>query len=261
MSESRFAHAGHVPDSPLVRTGIPDMPHAPACCLGQHWIVTLDGERLRQARRHQGLSQKELAEEAGVGVRTVGKLERQARPRCHFRTRARLATALGAHPQALTAAPEGPPGITQLAAGTVTAAPGEAGPGPGWKCSRTFPARADQVGQARAFLGRVLAGCPVLDELLLICSELASNAVQHSDSARPGGQFTLRAEVREGDYAWIEVEDQGGRWTRKGRSDERGRGLVVVDEVAGYWDIRGDDTGRVVCARLDWPAQAQCGER
>jgi serine/threonine-protein kinase RsbW len=253
VSESRFAHAGHVPDSPPVRTGIPDMPHAPACCLGQHWIVTLDGERLRQARQTRGLSQRELAEEAGVGVRTVGKLEGQARPRCHFRTRARLATALGAHPQALTAAPAGPPGAA-LGAGMVAAASGEAAPASGWKCSRTFPARADQVGQARAFVGRVLAGCPVLDELLLICSELASNAVQHSDSGRPGGQFTVRAEVREGDYAWIEVEDQGGRWARKDRSDERGRGLIVVDGVAAYWDIRGDDTGRAVCARLDWPA-------
>jgi anti-sigma regulatory factor (Ser/Thr protein kinase)/DNA-binding XRE family transcriptional regulator len=253
VTESRFAHAGHLPDSPLMSTGIPDMPRAPACCLGQHWIVTLDGERLRQARTRRGLSQKELAEEAGVGVRTVGKLERQDRPRCHFRTRARLAMALGAHPQALTAAPDRLPGIAQRAAETVTAVPGAAGSGPGWKCSRTFPARADQVGQARAFLGRVLAGCPVLDELLLICSELTSNAVQHSDSARPGGQFTVRAEVRERDYAWIEVEDQGGRWVRKDRSDERGRGLVVVDGIAAYWDIRGDDTGRVVCARLDWP--------
>jgi anti-sigma regulatory factor (Ser/Thr protein kinase) len=254
VSESRFAHAGHVPGSPLVVTGIPDMPRAPACCLGQHWIVILDGERLRQARKTRGLSQRALAEEAGVGVRTVGKLEGQARPRCHFRTRARLATALGAHPQALTATPEGPSGAPITTVGLMRAAHGEGEMAYGWKCSRTFPARADQVGQARAFVGRVLAGCPVLDELLLICSELASNAVQHSDSARPGGQFTVRAEVREGDYAWIEVEDQGGRWVRTDRSDERGRGLVVVDGVAAYWDIRGDDTGRAVCARLDWPA-------
>ena len=41
----------------------------------------------------------------------------------------------------------------------------------------------------------------------------------------------------------------------RGGLDARGRGLVVVDELAAYWDIRGDDTGRVVCARLDWPAR------
>jgi serine/threonine-protein kinase RsbW len=122
-----------------------------------------------------------------------------------------------------------------------------------WKCSRTFPARADQVSQARAFLGRVLADCPMTGDAVLICSELATNAVLHSESARPGGQFTVRAEAREGDYVWLEVEDRGGRWVENGSSDLRGRGLEIVAELADYWDVRGDDTARVVCARLDWP--------
>jgi anti-sigma regulatory factor (Ser/Thr protein kinase)/DNA-binding XRE family transcriptional regulator len=221
-----------------------------ARCAGRHWIVLLDGNRLRQARSMTGLSQERLAAEAGVSIATVARLERQVRPHCHFRTRARIAAVLGAHPQAITAAQDGG------AAVIITAAPGEAAFGPGWTCSRTFPARADQVGRARGFLRPMLAGCPVADEILLICSELASNAVQHSASARPGGQFTVRAEVRDRDYAWVEVEDEGGRWAAGNsgrRPDERGRGLVLVDKVAAYWDIRGDDTGRVVCARLDWP--------
>lgn len=58
---------------------------------------------------------------------------------------------------------------------------------------------------ARAYLRRVLDCWPQMDELLLICSELATNAVLHSQSAREGGQFTVRAEVRGGDYLWIEV--------------------------------------------------------
>jgi len=128
-----------------------------------------------------------------------------------------------------------------------------------WTCSRAFPAQADQIGQARKFLSRILAGCPVLDDVLLICSELATNAVLHSDSARPGGQFTVRAEVREGDYVWIEVEDQGGRWAEAGHSDQCGRGLMIVAQLADYWDVRGDDTGRIVCARLDWPGVAGDG--
>ena len=122
-----------------------------------------------------------------------------------------------------------------------------------WKCSRTFPARADQVSRARAFLGRVLADCPMADDAVLICSELATNAILHSDSARPGGHFTVRAEVREGDYVWLEAEDQGGRWAEGEPSDVRGRGLEIVAELADYWDVRGDDIARVVCARLDWP--------
>jgi hypothetical protein len=56
---------------------------------------------------------------------------------------------------------------------------------------------------------------------------------------------------------WVEVQDEGGRWlARKERSSERGRGLVVVDEVAGWWDIREEDASRVVCVRLDWPQAA-----
>jgi anti-sigma regulatory factor (Ser/Thr protein kinase) len=122
-----------------------------------------------------------------------------------------------------------------------------------WTCSRTFRGRADQVSQARAFLLRVLEGCRLAEDAVVICSELCTNAVLHSGSARPGGQFTVRAEVREGDYVWIEVEDQGGRWAECGGSVEAGRGLEIVAGLADYWDVRGDDLARVVCARLDWP--------
>ncbi|HXP19673.1 MAG TPA: ATP-binding protein [Streptosporangiaceae bacterium] len=128
-----------------------------------------------------------------------------------------------------------------------------------WTCSRTFPACRDQVRQARAFLRPVLAGCPKADDAILVCSELAANAVVHSASARPGGRFTIRAEVREGDYLWVEVEDEGGRWAGGGGSAERGRGLEVIAALADYWDIRGDDTGRTVCARLDWPGPVADG--
>jgi serine/threonine-protein kinase RsbW len=122
-----------------------------------------------------------------------------------------------------------------------------------WRCSRAFPARADQVTEARTFLARLLGECPLSDDAILICSELCTNAIVHSDSHREDGSFILRAEVREGDYVWLEVEDQGGRWAEPARCEESGRGLEIVVALADYWDVRGDDTGRVVCARLDWP--------
>lgn len=125
--------------------------------------------------------------------------------------------------------------------------------GSSWKCSWTFPAQAEQVAQARKFLSRMLADCRMHDDAVLICSELATNAIQHSESGQPGGQFTVRAEVRDGDYVWVEVEDQGGRWAENEYSDQRGRGLEIIAMLADYWDVRGDDTGHVVCARLDWP--------
>jgi transcriptional regulator with XRE-family HTH domain len=162
----------------------------------------VDSQRLLQARRARGLSLERLAWRSGLSLRTVARLEREPRPRCNKRTLAMLAEALGESPDAITAAA---PGFWHQRGGDLV-------PDPPWTCSLTFAARPVQVGRAREFLRRVLAGFPVADDLVLICSELAANAVVHSDSARPGGQFTVRAEVREGDYAWVEVEDQGGRW-------------------------------------------------
>jgi transcriptional regulator with XRE-family HTH domain len=66
------------------------------------WFTVLDGVRLRQLRRQQGLSAAELARKAGVGLSTVLQLEREPRPSCRTRTLARLAAALGQSPAALT---------------------------------------------------------------------------------------------------------------------------------------------------------------
>jgi anti-sigma regulatory factor (Ser/Thr protein kinase)/lambda repressor-like predicted transcriptional regulator len=214
--------------------------------------VILDGDRLRQARGRAGLSQRQLAAAAGVGRATIAALLRQDLPRCHFRTRARVAAALGTHPKAITA-----PGGPMVGAPIVPAAPGDETPGPGGARSRVLPGRADQVREARAFMRGVLGDCPIADTAMLVRSELASNAVQHSRSARPGGTFTVRARVSPGAWVWVEVQDEGGRWAEeKPGSDERGRGLVVVEEVADYWDIRETGESRVICARLDWPQAA-----
>ena len=58
----------------------------------------LDGQQLRHLRRQRGLSQEELAGQAGLSVTTVGRLERQASAPCRGRTLGRLARALGEHP-------------------------------------------------------------------------------------------------------------------------------------------------------------------
>jgi anti-sigma regulatory factor (Ser/Thr protein kinase) len=89
-------------------------------------------------------------------------------------------------------------------------------------------------------------------------SELCTNAVVHSRSGQPGGAFTVRAEVRPGDYAWLEVEDQGGLWSERPSGDDHGRGLVIVGALAGEgnWTIDDGETPgtRVVWVWLDWPA-------
>src|SRR5260370_42063566 len=81
-----------------------------------------------------------------------------------------------------------------------------------WTFAKTYAGQPDQVGKVRRFLGQMLEGSPVADDAVLLCSELCANAVCHSNSRRPGGRFTVRAEIYEDDYLCLDVEDEGGPW-------------------------------------------------
>jgi serine/threonine-protein kinase RsbW len=125
-----------------------------------------------------------------------------------------------------------------------------------WRCHRSYVGKANQVRHARAFVARALEGFPMVDDAVLLISELCANAVQHSKSGKPGGLFTVHAEVHEDQYVWAEVGDCGGLWAIKDyRADGRGHGLDIVREIASDWGRDGDPvTGWVVWFRLDWPA-------
>jgi hypothetical protein len=126
---------------------------------------------------------------------------------------------------------------------------------PPYKHHQVFPARPDQVREARRFLRAVLEGCPLADDAVLCVSEMSANSVLYSDSGKEAdGTFTVRADVREGDYAWIEVEDSGGPWDKHAHRDGRPHGLDIVVALTADWGIDGDDRSRTVWARLDWPA-------
>jgi anti-sigma regulatory factor (Ser/Thr protein kinase) len=118
----------------------------------------------------------------------------------------------------------------------------------------TYPATPDQIGAVRADLRALLDGCPMADDVLLCASELATNAISHSDSGLPGGTFTVRGKVSPADYFWLEVEDAGGPWTPSVADPERGHGLDIMRTLADDWGIEGDHDGRTVWARFDWPS-------
>lgn len=125
--------------------------------------------------------------------------------------------------------------------------------------SRSFPATAAQAGAARRFLAAVLGGSPAAADAVLCLSELATNAIVHSDSGGPGGTFTVGVRLSQGSL-WVEVRDQGGLWPDGGAiedehsSDERGRGLLIVGRTAREWGREGDgETGWTVWFALDWP--------
>jgi XRE family transcriptional regulator, regulator of sulfur utilization len=63
--------------------------------------VVYIGDRLKALRIEQALTQKELADKAGVNAATVARLERNEREP-HMPTVRKIAAALEVHPRALT---------------------------------------------------------------------------------------------------------------------------------------------------------------
>jgi anti-sigma regulatory factor (Ser/Thr protein kinase) len=105
-----------------------------------------------------------------------------------------------------------------------------------------FPAKPAQIREARGFLAGLLGDRTAADDAVLCLSEVATNAIQHSRSAGPGGRFSVRAEL-DGEWLRVEVGDQGGPWTRLIHRDGlRGRGLLILAELAASWG-RGGDAG------------------
>lgn len=136
-----------------------------------------------------------------------------------------------------------------------------AGPGHSRACERRYPGRPEQVAQVRAFLAGVLAGCPAAADVILLANELASNAVRHSDSRLPCGEFRVRAEICDEQSVRVEVTDAGGHWAESGSKTEPGceawpggRGLLIVEAIASSWGVTGDETGRTVWFATGWNA-------
>lgn len=121
--------------------------------------------------------------------------------------------------------------------------------------ARTYPGRPDQIAQARAQLRELLADYTIADDVILCVSELATNAVLHSNSRGADGTFTIRFTLRPCDYILIEVEDAGGPWAPKPSTPDRGHGLDILRALASAWGLTADRDSRTIWARFDWPVQ------
>ncbi len=114
-----------------------------------------------------------------------------------------------------------------------------------------FPA---EIRNVRAFVGQFVDGCPVADDVVLLSSELATNAVLHTDSGADG-TFSLSVLVESG-CVRVEVHDLGSDTApairRSRQPGESGVGLNVVDMIADRWGFYGGPRGRVVWFEVDW---------
>lgn len=122
--------------------------------------------------------------------------------------------------------------------------------------SLTIAGRPDQVGQARKFVARILAGLGITDTAELLTSELVTNAVRHSNSRAAGGTVAVVVlEVADG--VQVEVTDNGSDQSSpivKGDSfASDGHGLFLVETLARQWGYLRDGAGTTVWFRLGPP--------
>lgn len=117
-----------------------------------------------------------------------------------------------------------------------------------------FAGTPEEIRNVRDFIGRLLDGCPVADGVILLGSELATNAVLHSASGA-GGTFFVSVLVEHG-WIRVEVHDLGSATAPTVRKPaqlaESGAGLRVVETIANRWGFYDEPTGRVVWFEMDW---------
>lgn len=108
-----------------------------------------------------------------------------------------------------------------------------------------FARHADQAAAARSFVRRTLVSwsVPKVDDVVLMASELFTNAVLHGD-----GEVEVVLSLS-GGHVRLEVVDGGGvpvpSEVRPPTPDAiTGRGLAIVDALADRWGNGSDPAGR-----------------
>ncbi|WP_255266189.1 ATP-binding protein [Thermobifida fusca] len=84
---------------------------------------------------------------------------------------------------------------------------------------------------------------PRQDDAILLTSELATNAIEHTRSGQHGDGFFVTVEHTCTEIVRITVHDSGNRQqtphvTKPETDDEHGRGLFIVDALADRWGSR-----------------------
>ena len=134
----------------------------------------------------------------------------------------------------------------------------------------TIPGTQRSVRTARTFVDAVLGPAhPGGDTARLLVSELVTNAIQHSDSALPGGRVTVAILAVPGGIQ-VEVIDEGSAHSVPVVCEDplgtHGRGLFLVQSLADDWGYHRGDGATTVWFRLaalpaGWLAAAACPGR
>ena len=118
------------------------------------------------------------------------------------------------------------------------------------RASIRLAGRVENIGRAREFvLASLGASHACAGVLQLIVSELVTNSIVHTRSGWDGGTVTV-ALTRDGQRIRVEVTDDGGPELPRVRpldvGAESGRGLQMVDALAGAWGWDRDPGGGTI---------------
>jgi serine/threonine-protein kinase RsbW len=132
----------------------------------------------------------------------------------------------------------------QAGASVTRAAPG----------SLTIDGLPENVAKARAFVADALGRQhPCADVAVLLCSELVTNALLHSDSRLHGGTVTVVV-ANHAESVQVEVIDEGSASNIPVVKAEayaaEGHGLFLVENLADQWGYESEDAGTTVWFRL-----------
>ena len=110
---------------------------------------------------------------------------------------------------------------------------------------RAFPHALASVPAARLFVAAQLdeVDPDLVQDVLLMVSELASNSVRHA-----GTPFTVGIETDD-DCIRVEVTDEGGgdaALRSPNALEPSGRGLLIVDKLSDEWGVNPARPGKVV---------------
>lgn len=98
--------------------------------------------------------------------------------------------------------------------------------------------------------------CPVVADTMLLTSELAASAVQHTRSNLPGAGFGVLIEHEHGCIVRVTVHDDGSYFdapyvAQPEPDAEHGRGLFLVDALASSWGSCATLSGRKIWFALE----------
>lgn len=115
----------------------------------------------------------------------------------------------------------------------------------------TLPEETPDLAAVRAWVGALLRDLPEDTRLdvLLVCTELASNAYEHAQGPR-----VVRVQ-RHTDFVRVEVDDHTpADLPQLGQSrlgDSRGRGLILIAQISRCWGTREFTGGKTIWAEID----------